>query len=666
MASKGATRRKRTTRADDSPLTEPRYLFARDGESLARLAELGLAECRTRLGELVSTAGPRTIPNLLVPYDRLMLALQEVLYQTHFLFDVHPDPDVRKVADHWYQEAQRFATELSLNRPLYDAFAALDASGEDDETRYALEKILRDFRLAGVDRDEATRARIQALRDEITATGQDFDRIIREDVRSITVDSAGELDGVPEDFVEGHAPGPDGKITLTTNYPDSIPVFRYARNADVRRRLLFEYLNRGHPANLDVLARLLAKRHELASVLGYESYAEYIVQDKMVRSSEAVAAFLAKVTAESAARAQEDVARLIERKRQDVPGATALDAWDPNYYSEVVRAERFAFDAKLLRPYFAFTKVRDGLFALTGELFGVRYERVSGVPVWHGSVEVYDVYEGSMRLGRFYLDLHPRKDKYTHAAATGLVTGIRGAQQPQAALMCNFPDPADGPALMDYREVETFFHEFGHLLHGIFQGHGRWVKNTDDGLEWDFIEAPSQMLEEWVRDPEALGRFAFHYETGEVVPPDFVAKLKRADAVSRALDVQRQLVYATLSLEYYRHDPRGRDTTRTLQDVFRRFPLVPLFPDTHFQCNFGHLNGYSAIYYTYMWSLVIAKDLFSKFREGGSILDPEVARRYRETILARGSVKPAARLVEDFLGRPLSFDAFETWLRESA
>ncbi|TLZ73398.1 MAG: Zn-dependent oligopeptidase, partial [Methanobacteriota archaeon] len=495
MASKGGTRRKRTARKDDSPLTEPRYLFARDGESLARLAEKGLAECRTRLGELLSTAGPRTIPNLLVPYDGLMLALQEVLSQTVFLFEVHPDPDVRKLADHWYQEAQRFATELSLNRPLYDAFTALDASGEDDETRYALEKILRDFRLSGVDRDEATRARVQVLRDEITAIGQDFDRIIREDVRSITVDSAGELDGLPEDFVEGHAPSSDGKITLTTNYPDSIPVFRYARHADVRRRLQFEYLNRGHPANLDVLARLLARRHELASVLGYDSYAEYIVQDKMVRSSKAVADFLAKVTAASAARAQEDVARLLERKRHDVPGATALDAWDPNYYSELVRAEEFAFDAKLLRPYFAFAKVRDGLFALTGELFGVRYERVSGVPVWHGSVEVYDVYDGSKRLGRFYLDLHPRKDKYTHAAAAGLVTGIRGAQLPQAALMCNFPDPADGPALMDYREVETFFHEFGHLLHSIFQGHGRWVKNTDDGLEWDFIEAPSQMLE---------------------------------------------------------------------------------------------------------------------------------------------------------------------------
>src|SRR5207249_2498294 len=176
-----------------------------------------------------------------------------------------------------------------------------------------------------------------------------------------------------------------------------------------------------------------------------------------------------------------------------------------------------------------------------------------------------------------------RKDKYTHAAASILVRGIAGIALPQAALMCNFPDPKEGSALMEYLEVETLFHEFGHLLHAMFMGHGRWIKNTDDGIEWDFIEAPSQMLEEWIRDPETLRRFA-------------------------------------------------------------------------------HLNGYSAIYYTYMWSLVIAKVLFSKFQEGGTILDPKVARRYRETNLAPGSRKPAAELIEDFLGRPLSFDAFENWL----
>ena len=649
-------------RSDASPLTAPRYLFASDAESLGKEAAAGLAECRQRLEEILGRGRPRTIENLLVPYDRLLSGLSELQGQSRFLFDVHPNAAVRETADKWYQEAERFATDLALNRPLYDAFVDLDVSQEDPETKYAVRKILRDFRLAGVDRDAATRERIKGLRDEITATGQDFDRTIREDERSIQVDGAADLAGLPADFVKAHPPGPDGKITITTKYPDIIPVFRYARDPEVRRRLQWEHLNRGHPANLATLSKLMATRHELARVLGHESFADYIVQDKMIGSAKGIVDFLAKVRAASEERAKEDSEILIARKRKDVPNATSLQAWDTNFYSELVRAENFDFDAKLLRPYFAFGKVLEGLFEITRELFGVRYERVSGVPVWHPSVDVYDVVDGDRRIGRFYLDLHPRKDKYTHAAASILVRGIAGISLPQAALMCNFPDPEEGPALMEYLEVETLFHEFGHLLHAMFMGHGRWIKNTDDGIEWDFIEAPSQMLEEWIRDPETLRRFAHHHETGEPVPAEFVAKLKRADSVSRALDVQRQLVLGNLSFEYYHGDPTGVDTTKTLEAVFRRFPLVPFHSGTHFQCNFGHLNGYSAIYYTYMWSLVIAKDLFSKFQEGDTILDPKVARRYRETILAAGSRKPASELIEDFLGRPLSFDAFENWL----
>ena len=643
-------------------MTVPRYLFAPDAETLAKEAAAGLADCLRRLDAILAQAGPRTMDNLLIPYDRLLFELSELQGETKFLFDVHPNAAVRTAADKWYQESERFATDLALNRPLYDAFVALDLSDEDPETTYAVSKILRDFRLAGVDKDEATRDRIKTLRDQMTAIGQEFDRTIREDVRSIQVDGPEALAGLPEDFVRAHPPGPDGKVTITTQYVDSIPVFRYARDPEVRRRLQWEYLNRGFPANVETFSKLLATRHELARVLGYESFAEYIVQDKMVRSAKGIAEFLGKVRSASEARAKEDAAMLLARKRKDAPDATALMAWDTNFYSELVRAENFDFDAKLLRPYFASANVLKGLFEITSELFGVRYKRVSNVPVWHESVEVYDVYDGPRRIGRFYLDLHPRKDKYTHAAASILVRGIRGTALPQAALMCNFPDPKKGPALMEYLEVETLFHEFGHLLHAMFMGHARWIKNTDDGLEWDFIEAPSQMLEEWIRDPATLRRFAHHHETGEPVPAEFVARLRRADAVSRALDVQRQLVLGNLSLEYYNRDPSGLDTSQTLEAVYRRFPLVPFHPGTHFQCNFGHLNGYSAMYYTYMWSLVIAKDLFSKFQEQETILDPEVARRYRETILAPGSVKPAAELIEDFLGRPLSFDAFETWL----
>lgn len=652
--------------AEPARLSSPKLLFAKSPAEFKQVFHKDLATCRSLLRKIVEVPGTRTIENTLAPFDELSRRLEELLSQPKFLFDVHPEPSMRQAGDEAFQEADRFATELSLNRDLFDALAALDVSRAPEPTRYAMTKILRDFHLAGVDRDDATRARVKALRDEITVIGQEFDKNIREDVRTIRVAPA-DLEGLPEDFVKAHAPGDDGKVAITTNYPDSVPVFRYARKESVRHDLMKEYMNRAHPANLDVLGRLIEKRDELARLLDYKHFGAYITADKMIGTAEAAQAFVSKVASVAEPRAREDYEELLVRKRRDVRQAKALERWDLNYYTEVVRAESYAFDAKLLRPYFEFRKVRDGLFSITGRMFGVRYRRISGVPVWHPSVEVYDLYRGRRRLGRFYLDLHPRKDKYTHAAAAPLVIGTMGHRLPQAALMCNFPDPEAGygPALMDFSEVETFFHEFGHLLHALLSGGVRWGRNSMAGIEWDFVEAPSQMLEEWVRDPEVLQTFALHHETGEPVPANLIAQMRRAEAFGRAYEVQRQLLYATLSLLYYTRDATGIDTTAVLREALSRFPLIPDFEGTHFQCSFGHLNGYSAIYYTYMWSLVIAKDLFSRFRARGSLLDPAEAERYRERILGRGSEKPAADLVRDFLGREMGFGPFEAWLREA-
>jgi len=648
-------------------LTRPRILFARTPKELDARFRRGLSTCRSLRAHILDGAGPRTLENTLEPFNELSAVLAELLSQTKFLFNVHPEAPMREASDRAFQEAERFATELSLDRGLYDAFAGLDVARDDESTRHAVSKILRDFRLAGVDRDEETRARIKALREEIIRIGQTFDRTINEDVRSIQVDGPQALDGLPPDFIDAHRPGPDGKITLTTNYPDSLPVMRYARDEGVRREMTRAFLDRGHPANLEVLASLLARRHELARLLDHENYAVYITLDKMIGSAQAAKEFVDHVARVAEPRAAQDYEEILARKRRDDPRANALERWDLNYYTELVRAETYAFDAKALRPYFEYARVRDGIFALTRRLFGVRFRKVSGVSVWHPSVEVYDLYEARRRIGRFYLDMHPRKDKFSHAAASPLVVGLAGRRLPQAALMCNLPEPnaGEGPALLEFDDVDTFFHEFGHLLHFLLAGAVRWEKNSIDGLEWDFVEAPSQILEEWVRDPEVLRTFAFHHETGDPIPPDLIGQMRRAEAFGRAYEVQRQLLYATLSLLYYTRDPTGVDTTAVLREAHARFPLVPHFEGTHFQCSFGHLNGYSAVYYTYMWSLVIAKDLFSRFRARDSLLDPTEARRYRDLILARGSEKPAAEMVRDFLGREMRFDAFEAWLREA-
>jgi thimet oligopeptidase len=244
-----------------------------------------------------------------------------------------------------------------------------------------------------------------------------------------------------------------------------------------------------------------------------------------------------------------------------------------------------------------------------------------------------------------------------------LATGQAGRRLPEAALVCNFvrPGPAGDPALLEHSEVRTFFHEFGHLLHHVLGGHVRWAMQSGVATEWDFVEAPSQMLEEWVWDPQVLGSFSRHVSSGEPIPPDLVARMRAADEFGKGLHLRQQAFYAALSLELHRRDPATLDSTRLVAELQEAYTPFRHVPGTFFQESFGHLDGYSAIYYTYMWSLVIAKDLFGAFQARG-LLDPEVARRYRRAILEPGGSRPAAELVREFLGRPHGFDAFEAWL----
>ncbi len=654
------------THESRAPLTRPRFLLATSPEEVIESAKRALAEAREMLAALLAGEGERSVANTLVPFDELLLRVSEISQQGDILFNVHPEEGMREAGDQVHQEAQRYLTELTLNRPLYEAFDVVDVEGEDEETQFALFKILRDFRRAGVDRDEATRAKIQGLRDEIVAVGQEFDGNIREDTRSIRLENAEELDGLPEDFITSHPPDEQGTIVVTTDYPDLFPVLQYANREDVRRRLTWEHLNRGYPVNMQILDALLARRRELAEILEYNSYADYVTEDKMIQSARAAEEFIDRITALAGSRSKEDYSALLAAKQTDNPEARRLEPWDRLFYAEKVRAAQHDFDSREVRVYFPFEKVLEGLLTITSKLFGVRYEAVEDSPIWHASVRVYDVFEEETHLGRIYLDLHPRDAKYTHAASSSVVSGVLGVQLPQNLLMCNFPDPSEveGPALMDHLHVVTFFHEFGHLIHSILSGHRRWAYNTMSHLEWDFIEAPSQLLEEWTWDAEALQTFATHHVTGTPIPTELVDRMRSADALGRGLSVRRQMFLAALSLNYYVRDPQGLDTTAVAKALQRKYDILPWYEGTHFQCNFGHLNGYSAIYYTYMWSLVIAKDLFTRFEAEGSLLDPAQAERYRRLVLGPGSARPAADLIEAFLERPPRFDAYEAWINE--
>ncbi|HEX7137158.1 MAG TPA: M3 family metallopeptidase, partial [Vicinamibacterales bacterium] len=455
-----------------------------------------------------------------------------------------------------------------------------------------------------------------------------------------------------------------GVITLTIDYPDSLPVLSFGKNEALRKRMYMEYNNRGYPKNMEVLDKMIARRAELARLIGYTSWADYITADKMVGSAAEASTFIDRVVAASGPKALREYDTILKRKQQDVPGATVVNAWERSFYAELVRHSSYDFDSQSVRPYFAFDRVKQGLFDVTSKLFGVSYRPVKNVPVWDKSVETYELVENGKVIGRFYLDMHPRKDKYNHAAEFPIRTGVAGRQIPEASLICNLPggDP-DDPGLMTHDDVETFFHEFGHLVHSLVSGRHQWVGIGGISTEQDFVEAPSQMLEEWTRDAKTLQTFAKHYQTNEPIPAALVARMRRASEFGKVLTVRQQMVYAKLSLSIYDRDPKSVDTTAMVKDLVGKYLPTPYVEGTHFQTSFGHLDGYSAVYYTYMWSLVIAKDMFSQF-DSANLLAPGVAAKYRTAVLAPGGSKSAATLVSDFLGRPFDFKAWERWLNQ--
>lgn len=620
------------------------------------LAAKGLRE------QLAKEAQAATFINTLNIYNDILVNLDIVMSQSSLLSQVHPDEKIRKDAETCEQKASSFATDLSLDRAVYEALQAGENASLDVDARRLLEHELRDFRRSGVDKDENTRKEIKRLREELVTIGQQFGQNIRDERFVIKLDSVDDLKGMPKDFIDAHKPGADGKIEISTDYPDYIPFMKYAESDKARQDLHFKYLNRGQK-NGPILQTMIEKRYELAKLLGYNSYADYVVEDKMIKDAHSIHSFIDKISDIAKEGADKEYAALLEYKQKKYPTATKIEGYESGYLEEAYKKERFGIDSQEARSYFSYNKVRDGLLAVTSKLFGIRYELVNDVKVWHPSVVAYDVFDGDKKLGRIFLDMHPREGKYKHAAQFTVISGLKDRQYPEGALVCNFPNPneGDGAALMEHREVVTMFHEFGHLLHHIFAGNQEWMPFSGVATEWDFVEAPSQLLEEWAWSPEVLAMFATD-DKNDPIPEALVKKMRAAEEFGKAISARQQMFYAALSADYFDKDPKSFDLLELLKQLQTQYSYYPYREGTHFPYSFGHLEGYSAMYYTYMWSLSIAKDLLEPFKSAG-LMNPTVAKRYRDIVLMQGGSKDAKDLVEEFLGRPFSFDAFEKWLK---
>jgi thimet oligopeptidase len=627
-----------------------------------------LAAEKAALDKLLAVNGPRTVENTLRPFDAAENELAIAGNNAQMLFSVGDAAPLRDKAQAMVSVISTAQTELSLNQKVYQALASIPVPAHDPATRHYLERTLLEYRLSGVDKDDATRARIRAIQDKITALSLTFNRNVSDGVLSFTA-TKDELDGLPADFIAKHPPAADGTYTLTTDQPDVEPVLAFAKNAELRKRMYLTYNRRAYPANVKVLVDLLTARQQLATILGYARFADLATADQMIGSAANMRTLLDQVDAASRDAASREFTELLDFAKTQQPGLTGISEADRNYWAEQYRRTRFSFDAQSVRPYFPYEQVQAGILKTAARLFHLEFKPVPGAQVWDKSVATFDVFDAAQPgqrplIGRIYLDMHPREGKDKWFSSSPVVPGIKGRQIPEGMLTCNFSGGTAGdPGLLQFDDVVTFFHEFGHLMHHILGSQGEWSGAGGFNVEGDFVESPSQMLEEMFHDPTILASFGKHYQTGETIPPGLIAKMNRASAFGRGSWLQRQLVYSTFSLQVHDQDPSTLDFDALWKADRARFMPYTLLEGNYFYASFTHLSGYASNYYTYVLDKVIALDFFAQF-DNKNLLDGPTAMRYRRSVLEPGATKPAADLVKDFLGRPQGFDAVTNWMNE--
>ena len=623
-----------------------------------------LAREQKFIDELLAVKGARTTENTLRPFDNAQNELTVAGAESYLMYAVSPQKDVRDAGQALAQKVQQANTELNLNQEVYCALKAVDVSAADPATRHYMERTLLEYHLAGVDKDAPTRVEIKKMQDHITEQALKFGRNIQENPNHITLANKSELAGLPDDFVAAHAPAANGSITLSTDETDFTPIITYATSDDVRKQMYLAYQTRAYPVNKDILLDVLKTRYELAKTIGYPTFADLATADQMIGSAENMKAFLNEVDVASRAASRREYGMLLALAQQKHPDLAAIPAYGRFYWEDQYARTNLNFDSQSVRPYFTYDRVQQGILDTAAKLFHVSFKPAPDAAVWDPSVSAWNVFDGGQLAGRIYLDMHPRDGKDKWFSSAPVVPGIKGRQLPEGVLICNFAGGKPGdPGLMQYDDVVTFFHEFGHLMHNILGGQQQWSGVAGFATETDFVEAPSQMLEEFFRDPEILRSFARHYQTNEPLPLDLIERMNRASAFGRAGWVQGQLFYSTYSLEVHDRAPDQLDLDAMLRTDFTRFYPYPFVDGNRMYASFGHLMGYTSNYYTYVLDKVIALDFFNQF-DKSNLLGGEAAMRYRKAVLEPGGSVAGTELVKRFLGRPQNLDAMKRWMDE--
>ncbi len=628
-------------------------------DSINDATEAAISAAEALVAAAVASEGS-SFDDRIAPLDSALATIQDATGYGPFLSNFHVDKAVRDAGNDAEQRLSTWTTSLMSRREVFDAVNAVDADGLQGLELRSYEEWLRDLRRAGHTLDDDDRARVLELRKRLIELQVDYSRNVADYKDHLEVPVA-DLAALPRNYAESLEPGEgDGTVKVTLDYPAYVPFMEQSPNREQRRQLQYKYLNRSVAANRPLLEEAIAIRSELADILGYDSWADFSMEVKMAHP-EAVTELYDSVIPGLTRLGLAERDALEGLLDEDHPGAS-LQAWDRNYYHTVQQRRDYGIDPNEVAEYFPLERVIDGMLDVTGEVFGVTYIALADYPTWHEDVRAFriDDTRSGQALAYFLLDLHPRDGKYTHAACWDVVNRRRNAdgtvRLPVAAVAGNFTKPtADTPSLLKHDEALTLWHEFGHVLHAcLTQVDEQRFAGFD--TEWDFVEAPSQIMENWMWNAEVLSRFARHYETGEPIPASMVQALVAARDQNIGLLTLRQVTLGKYDL--LMHTAGASPDLDELQATANEYSLLPLHEGTFFAGSFGHLmGGYDAGYYGYLWSHVYGDDMFSVFEDDG-ILSPEVGARYRTEVLEAGSSRDAWDHLEAFLGREPNADAF--------
>ena len=639
--------------------------------------DAAVAEAEAALERLLADEGTRSYTSTVDALDTLLERVDRVYGYAYHLTAVRSSPELRaafaRVQPRYTTFRARLDVDPRLYRALHDVAAGSDGDTLDPLRRRHLGKTLDRLRRAGAGLPDAERERVAELHVELARLGTRFTEHVLDatNAYALDLDDVADLEGLPPPVVEqgrerARAAGLAGwRVTLQA--PSYLPFMRHARRRDLRERLWRAYNGRAEGGPFDnraIVRDILRLRRELATRLGYRDYAALVLEDRMLAGVDQVRSFLSTLEARTRPYAEREIAAL-ETFARDALGIETLEPWDVRFAFERWRERRFDLDEQALRPYFPLPCVQAGMFELASDLFGLRFEEVDAPERWHDDVACYEVRdEAGTHVGTFYTDWYPRADKRDGAWMNDLIEGgprSDGGFDPHVGLVCGNLTPGDGgrPALLDFQEVQTLFHEFGHLLHLL-------VTNVEvrargmGAVAWDFIELPSQVMENWTLEPSALARFARHVDSDEPIPEPLADKLLASRYFMQPWMQMRQLALANVDMALHvDFDPTGdADPHAFARSVMVPFDIADRFVPTGVVCAFTHVmsGSYAAGYYAYKWSEVLDADAFSRFRDEG-LFDRDVGRAFVDTLLARGDSADPGELFAAFMGRGPRLDA---------